>query len=153
MLNYKLARIWCTSFGLGHISKFPGTLASFLTIIFVFAVITYTSYIFFFSIFLAYSICSFFFIKIYISKKKEKDPKEVVTDEHVGQCIPLLYCQASYEQFIIAFLIFRFFDILKPFPVSYFDEMKNEFGVLFDDVAAGSLTLLLFILFDVLSFS
>ena len=150
MSSYKLAKILCTSFGLGYISKFPGTLASFITIVFVYLIITLVGSGVFFVAFLIYFVSSFFLIRNFIKKKRNKDPKEVVIDEHVGQCIPLIYCESSMDQFLIAFIIFRFFDILKPFPVSYFDKIKNEYGVLLDDVTAGLLTLISFILFDAL---
>ena len=150
MLNNKLAKNFCTSFGLGYISKFPGTLASFITIFLVYLVITLFGFEVFFVTFLIYLVSSLFLIRTYIKKKRNKDPKEVVIDEHVGQCIPLLYCETSINQFLIAFIIFRFFDIFKPFPISYFDKIKNEYGVLFDDIAAGLLTLFSLILFDAL---
>jgi len=150
MSSYKLAKILCTSFGLGYISKFPGTLASFITIVFVYLIITLVGSGVFFVAFLIYFVSSFFLIRNFIKKKRNKDPKEVVIDEHVGQCIPLIYCESSFDQFLIAFILFRFFDILKPFPVSYFDKIKNEYGVLLDDVTAGLLTLISFILFDAL---
>ena len=148
MSSYKLAKILCTSFGLGYISKFPGTLASFITIVFVYLIITFVGSGVFFVAFLIYFVSSFFLIRNFIKKKRNKDPKEVVIDEHVGQCIPLIYCESSFDQFLIAFILFRFFDILKPFPVSYFDKIKNEYGVLLDDVTAGLLTLISFILFN-----
>ena len=150
MSSYKLAKILCTSFGLGYISKFPGTLASFITIVFVYLIITLVGSGVFFVAFLIYFVSSFFLIRNFIKKKRNKDPKEVVIDEHVGQCIPLIYCESSFDQFLLAFILFRFFDILKPFPVSYFDKIKNEYGVLLDDVTAGLLTLISFILFDAL---
>ncbi|MBC33559.1 MAG: phosphatidylglycerophosphatase [Rickettsiales bacterium] len=150
MSSYKLAKILCTSFGLGYISKFPGTLASFITIVFVYLIITLVGSGVFFVAFVIYFVSSFFLIRNFIKKKRNKDPKEVVIDEHVGQCIPLIYCESSFDQFLLAFILFRFFDILKPFPVSYFDNIKNEYGVLLDDVTAGLLTLISFILFDAL---
>ena len=150
MSSYKLAKILCTSFGLGYISKFPGTLASFITIVFAYLIITLVGSGVFFVAFLIYFVSSFFLIRNFIKKKRNKDPKEVVIDEHIGQCIPLLYCESTIDQFFVAFIIFRFFDILKPFPISYFDNIKNEFGVLFDDITAGLLTLTFFILFDAL---
>ena len=41
------------------------------------------------------------------------------------------------DSFIAAFVIFRIFDILKPFPISFFDKLNNSFGVLMDDIIAG----------------
>ena len=53
--------------------------------------------------------------------------------------------------YVACFILFRFFDIVKPFPVSYFDQKhKNSFGVVMDDVCAGFYVVLLLICFMVL---
>lgn len=78
---------------------------------------------------------------------KVGDPKEIVIDEVVGQwlvfaAMPLMWLPISYEwqlEILAAgFVAFRFFDILKPWPISMIDErMKGGWGVMLDDVAAG----------------
>ncbi len=79
----------------------------------------------------------------YIKYNENKDPKEVVVDEFIGQSIPIYL----YE---IIFILFRFFDIKKPFPVSFFDKkFKNSFGVIIDDVVAGLYVVLTLIIFMV----
>ena len=99
---------------------------------------------------------------------KSKDPKEIVIDEVCGQLIPLIIIvviigspgtvtESSMQDYLIkftmingklyilmSFILFRFFDIVKPFPVSYFDQKyKNSFGILFDDIVAGICTTIL----------
>ena len=90
----------------------------------------------------------------YISKDlEEKDDKSIVIDELVGMWIALMpaiyFADTQSERMIIAILallLFRVFDILKPFPISYFDQrFKNGFGVVIDDVLAGIVTLLILI--------
>jgi len=76
--------------------------------------------------------------------KGENDPQEIVIDEVIGQWIALLCAPQSIEWFIAGFLLFRFFDIVKPFPVSWADNLKgsrsiNALGVLLDDVFAGAI--------------
>jgi phosphatidylglycerophosphatase A len=77
-----------------------------------------------------------------------KDPRQIVIDEVLGQSMPLILLlhlnqtnQISMQieiYYIISFFVFRFFDILKPFPVSYFDKnFKNYFGIIMDDIMAG----------------
>ena len=88
--------------------------------------------------------------EVYLRKKnKEHDPAEVIIDEVIGQwvsLIPLIYLDSiEYpminNQFFVfvlsSFLLFRFFDIFKPWPISIIDQQKNSFSVLFDDVLAG----------------
>jgi phosphatidylglycerophosphatase A len=72
------------------------------------------------------------------------DPKEVVIDEVVGVWIALFFVKfftpeaSDLLTFSLSFLLFRFFDILKPFPISYLDKnLKNALGVMLDDVLAG----------------
>ena len=71
------------------------------------------------------------------------DHGSIVWDEIVPFWLVLFFCQPSYWWQAAAFLAFRFFDIVKPFPASFFDErVKNGFGVMADDLVAGLYTLL-----------
>ena len=82
-----------------------------------------------------------------------QDDKSIVIDELVGMWIALMpaiyFADTQSERTIIAILaliLFRVFDILKPFPISYFDQrFKNGFGIVIDDVIAGIITLLILI--------
>ena len=113
---------------------------------------------FFFSIF----IYSFSAVAAHIKDKENKDPKEVVIDEFIGQSIPIYLYEISHGTekttdeaiifYIVCFILFRFFDIAKPFPVSFFDKnFKNSFGVIMDDVCAGFYVVLSLICFMILS--
>ena len=97
-----------------------------------------------------------------IKNNENKDPKEVIIDEFIGQSIPIYIYEISHgtekspdEAIIfygVCFILFRFFDIAKPFPVSFFDKnFKNSFGVIMDDVCAGFYVVLSLICFMVLS--
>jgi len=65
------------------------------------------------------------------------DAKEIVLDEVAGQAITLLFLPFSWKAYVLGFVLFRIFDILKPFPVCVFDRMKNGWGIMLDDVVAG----------------
>jgi phosphatidylglycerophosphatase A len=82
------------------------------------------------------------------SEFKNKDPRQIVIDEVLGQSMPLillLYLNQNNQldiqieiYYVLSLVLFRFFDILKPFPVSYFDKnFKNYFGIIMDDIMAG----------------
>ena len=105
---------------------------------------------------------SFYAVSEYIKYSENKDPKEVIIDEFIGQSIPIYLYEISHGTeksadeaiffYCICFVLFRFFDIVKPFPVSYFDKnFKNSFGVIMDDVCAGFYVVLSLICFMVLS--
>jgi phosphatidylglycerophosphatase A len=66
-----------------------------------------------------------------------EDPSEVVIDEVVGMWISLLFVPKIWYLALIAFFVFRIFDIIKPPPARQFDRMHGGFGIMMDDVAAG----------------
>lgn len=70
------------------------------------------------------------------------DPGHVVIDEVVGQWIALIHCRSSWGFLLLAFLFFRFFDILKPWPARRLERLPRGWGIVFDDVAAGVYALL-----------
>ena len=140
-----------TFFGYGYLTKIPGTVASAVTTIFIYIayeILDYTNLKFsivFFAILFFYS---FYAVRDAESEFENKDPRQIVIDEVLGQWMPLILLlylnqtdkisiQVEYY-YIISFFSFRFFDILKPFPVSYFDKNhKNYFGIIMDDIMAG----------------
>lgn len=80
---------------------------------------------------------------------KEHDHSSIVFDEIVGMLVPLLFIPLTVRNVLFCFCLFRFFDILKPFPINLVDNnIKNGFGVMFDDVIAGIFsTIILYLLF------
>jgi phosphatidylglycerophosphatase A len=65
------------------------------------------------------------------------DPGFVVIDEVAGQWITLLFCPADWRHGLIALILFRLFDITKPFPIRRLERLPAGWGIVFDDVAAG----------------
>ncbi len=159
-----LNTLFVTMFGLGRIRKIPGTFSSLATIIILyifFHILDLSSDIILIGLVTIF-IYSFPAIASYIKDNENKDPKEIVIDEFIGQSIPIYLYEISHgikkspEEALIfygvCFLLFRFFDIAKPFPVSFFDKnFKNSFGVIMDDVCAGFYVVLSLICFMVLS--
>ena len=156
--------LFVTMLGLGKFSKIPGTLGSLTTVIILylfFHVFNLSSYLILIILLFVF-IISFLAIEKHIKDYDNKDPKEIIIDEFIGQSIPIYLYEIShgtektpYEALIfysICFVLFRFFDIAKPFPVSFFDKnFKNSFGVIMDDVFAGFYVVLSLICFMFLS--
>jgi len=162
MIN-KINLFFVTFFGIGYAKFAPGTVASIITSILLFIsfhilnissniILIFLFFIFFYSL---YAVGS------YIKKISNKDPKEVVIDEVIGQSIPIYLYEISHGTskhfddalvfYAIIFILFRLFDITKPFPVSYFDKkFKNSLGVIFDDICAGLYVVLILIVYMVL---
>ncbi len=159
-----LNTLFVTMFGLGRIPKIPGTFGSLATIIilYIFFHILNLSSNIILIILITIFILSFSAVAIYIKDNENKDPKEIIIDEFIGQSLPIYLYEISHgiekssnEAIIfygICFVLFRFFDIAKPFPVNYFDRnFKNSFGVIMDDVCAGFYVVLSLICFMVLT--
>ncbi len=161
--------LFVTCFGIGSFRFAPGTITSFITTIFLFSlfhIINVHNNIILVALLLIFAY-SFHAVGEYIKDNGNKDPKEVVVDEFIGQSIPIyLYeiahgtiksSQESALFYLYIFILFRYFDIKKPYPVSYFDKkFKNSFGVILDDVVAGLyvvLTLIIFIIIKTKFFS
>ena len=138
MNTKKFSYSFSSSFGVGNSKLFPGTLASLITLPIVWLIKDFLSLIFFLITLLFYSIISFFFIRICIRNITNKDPKYIVADEHIGQSIALIFCDQKVLDYLVSFILFRFFDVVKPFPINIVDKnMKNACGVILDDILAG----------------
>ena len=156
--------LFITLLGLGKIKIFPGTLGSLVTVIILyilFHVLNVSSDFILLGLILIF-VYSFPAIESYIKNNENKDPGEIIIDELIGQSIPIIAYEISHGTkktpdealifYCICFVLFRFFDILKPFPVSFFDKnYKNSFGVILDDICAGLYVVLSLICFMVLS--
>ena len=163
-MNKKFNTLFVTMLGIGNIKKIPGTFGSIATIVtlyILFHILNVSPNIILAGLVLIF-IYSFPAITNHIKDNDNKDPKEIIIDEFIGQSIPIYLYEISHGTekssdeaiifYLICFVLFRFFDIKKPFPVSFFDKnFKNSFGVIMDDVCAGLYVVLSLICFMVLS--
>ena len=161
MLN-KINFLFVTLFGIGKIKKIPGSFASLVTTIFLFFlfhILNVSPNIVLFSIIIIFFI-SLYAVNIFIKDLAHKDPKEVVIDEFIGQSIPICLYEVAHNMpketdqilkyYFIMFILFRIFDITKPFPVSYYEKnFQNSFGVIMDDVCAGLYVVAILVLYMV----
>ena len=163
MIN-KTIFLFVTLFGIGKIKKIPGSFASLATtllLFFLFHVLNVLPNIILISVIIIFLI-SLFAVNVFIKDLDNKDPKEVVIDEFIGQSIPICLYEIAHEGtketnqvltfYFIMFILFRIFDIVKPYPVSYYDKnFKNSFGVIMDDVCAGLYVVAVLVLYMVIS--
>ena len=163
MIN-KINFLFVTLFGIGKIRKIPGSIASLITTLFLFFVLhvlNISPNIILISIIIIFFI-SLYAINIFIKDLENKDPKEVVIDEFIGQSIPICLYEIAHEgtketnqvltYYFIIFVLFRIFDITKPFPASYYEKnFKNSLGVIMDDVCAGLYVVAVLVLYMVIT--
>ena len=134
----RFAKIIATFFGAGLSPKAPGTVGSVAALPFAWilfewggapALMLATMLIFLIGVWSG---------GIYANEIGQTDPSAVVIDEVAGQWLTLLVVPTDLILYALGFVLFRFFDILKPWPVSWADRnIKGGFGIMFDDILAG----------------
>lgn len=72
-----------------------------------------------------------------VEKEWGEDPSKVVIDEIIGVWISLLFLPLTWQNILLGFILFRFFDITKPFGIRKLEAIENGWGVMLDDVLAG----------------
>jgi len=129
--------ILATGFGVGYSPIAPGSLGTLVAIPVYYFLSNISSPIY------EITLIGFFFLSVWISENAEiyfgkKDDQRIVIDEMMGFLITMLWVPKTIHFIIIAFFLFRFFDILKPFPIRHLEKrFKGGFGVVLDDVMAG----------------
>ncbi len=160
----KINFLFVTLFGIGKIKLIPGSfgsLATTLFLFFIFHILKFSPNVVLVGVIIIFFI-SLYAVNIYIKNLKNKDPKEIVIDEFIGQSIPICLYEIAHEGtkdisqvltfYFIMFILFRIFDIAKPYPASYYDKnFKNSFGVIMDDVCAGLYVVAALVLYMVIT--
>lgn len=135
-----LSGLFSTLLGVGFIPIAPGTIASFLT------AAAYKFYLFrltwpwYILLMIAVFITGALASSKYAKTINKKDPGTAVIDEVLGQLIPLLLLPPEWVLIIAAFILFRFFDILKPLFIKKMESFPWGWGIMLDDVLAGIYT-------------
>ena len=126
--------LFVTFFGIGTIRYAPGTITSLVTTVFLFSLfnILNLSNTIILIILIILFLYAFVAISNYIKDNTDKDPKEIVIDEVIGQSIPIYMYEIAHGTtkdfnesilfYIYIFILFRFFDIKKPFPINFLIE-------------------------------
>lgn len=119
-----------TVFGIGYISKMPGTLGTLAAALLSFIVggIHYAAVI-------AVIIIGTIAADRYSKEIDKEDPSEVVIDEVAGYWVAMLGLDASFG--VVAFFLFRVIDIFKPFPVNKLERLPGGIGIMADDICGG----------------
>ena len=151
----KFNLFFLTFFLIGKIKYAPGTLASLLTCFLFLLLINSFNFQVLFLITLIIFFYSFIAINNSFNEFKSEDPQEIVIDEVVGQMLPLLaipiyktlFFFPSLYYCISAFLLFRLFDVWKPYPISYVDKnIKGSLGIMLDDIVASVYSIIILII-------
>ena len=132
-----------TLFGIGKLPA-SGTFGSFFTLLIYFILQKYFNNLTIIILLIFVTLYSLIFLNKTIKNFKQKDPKEIVIDEYIGQMIPLIACGNNIYLILVAFISFRFFDITKIYPANIFDKkIEGPLGVIGDDIIAGIYSLII----------
>lgn len=133
----KFIKIFATGFGTGYAPFAPGTAGTIVGVVFFWALMdmSVVHYVIFLGVFIL--LASWVADKAQILFGK-KDPKQIVIDEIAGILVTFAGHEWNWKVVVIGFLLFRLFDIVKPFPIRRIEQkLSNGFGVVLDDVLAG----------------
>ena len=140
---------------IGKVKYAPGTFASLITCLLFFVLINISNITIIFLITLIIFLYSFVAINNSFDEFQSDDPKEIVIDEVIGQFLTLLaipvyetlYPLPTIYYCISAFILFRLFDIWKPYPISYVDNnVKGALGIMLDDILASIYAIIILII-------
>jgi len=139
-----------TGLGVGYAPLAPGTAGSLFVLIVLYFIYPLSFWIMFIILIVL------FLLGLYaageVEKDKGKDPSIVVIDEIVGMGISVIFLPRNWVLFLIAFFLFRIFDIVKPPPIMRSQKVPGALGIMIDDVIAGIYTLILAHLLRILFF-
>ncbi len=142
-MRLKISEWIATCFKVGYLPLAPGTWGS------IFAILLWWIFIKDLNLYVFGVVIVLFFIigivtsNIVINELDDNDPSHIIIDELVGQWLALLFLPKGLINIAIAFILFRFFDIIKPWPISLIEKLPKGLGVMSDDLVAGFVTLVL----------
>jgi phosphatidylglycerophosphatase A len=126
-----------TAFGIGRLPYAPGTAASFVALIVAVPVMYFAGWIGMALLAIATAVAGVWFSDAYALEIDTNDPGDCVIDEFAGQWLACAFAPLSPVGFFLAFVLFRLFDVAKPWPVSKAETLQGGFGIMADDVVAG----------------
>jgi phosphatidylglycerophosphatase A len=137
MKNLKVLKLVATFFNIGKCTKAPGTVATLATIP-LFILLSHLPDVIYMIVTFAVVILGIFAAQAYEVDASEHDSKEIVIDEVAGFLITMAMVPCTIKSVVVGFVLFRIFDIFKPWPINILDQkVKGGFGVMVDDIAAG----------------
>ena len=140
--NYnKVSHVLATCFGVGSIPFAPGTWGSLFAVLLIYNIAFLQEWIILATVL---TVALSWWVCVEVHKDTKSDSSEIVIDEFAGMFVACMFIYHDFISLAFAFLFFRFFDIVKPWPISWVDKnIKNGPGILIDDLLAGLFTSIL----------
>jgi len=131
------AKTLATFFGVGHFPVAPGTVTSAIIVVLYKFFLYRLSWPLYLALFFALFVLGILVSDITSRMLKIKDPRTVVIDEAAGQFITLFLISPQWSLCAAGFVLFRFFDITKPFPIKQVETFPGGLGIMLDDILAA----------------
>ena len=136
---YAVIKFLATGCYLGLIPKAPGTFGTLLGILLSYLFLSLGEYGYYIAT-LLFIFLSIVIAELYDRTLKEHDHQTIVIDEVAGYLVAFASLPFQIFWIVLAFLLFRFFDVLKPFPINRLDRIRGGLGIVLDDLGAGFIT-------------
>ena len=141
---YNFSKFFISLLGVGFFPFASGTVCSLLSLIFFYFIINLTNFFYLIIFFSIIFLLSIKLINIYSNESENHDSSEIIIDEFLGINFILIFYEYfkftnDLIMFILIFILFRFFDIVKLYPANWIDKnIRNSLGVILDDIVAGA---------------
>jgi len=132
-----ISKIIATFFGVGYFPLAPGTLTSFIVVLIYKFILYRISWPVYLLIFIILFLIGTLTSSKFSSELNKKDPRKIVIDEASGQFLALFHLGSSWFPLLLSFFLFRFFDIIKPFPIKKVETFPKGWGIMLDDILAA----------------
>ena len=142
-MRLKISEWIATCFKVGYLPFAPGTWGSVFAILLWWVLLKDLNTCIFGAIIIIFLLIGIVVSNIIIDQSGDHDPSYIIIDELVGQWLALFLIPDGFFNIAISFILFRFFDIIKPWPIRLIEKLPKGLGVMSDDLTAGLITLVL----------
>jgi len=132
-----ISKTVATFFGVGYLPLAPGTWASMIIVVLYKLCLHKLSWPLYLLILFFFFLAGTFASTNYSSELNDKDPRKIVVDEAVGQMLVLFRMKEGWLLLLASFLIFRFFDVVKIYPIKKAEALPQGWGIMMDDIIAA----------------
>ena len=142
-MRLKISEWIATCFKVGYLPLAPGTWGSVFAILLWWVLLKDLNTYIFGVVIIIFLLIGIVVSNIIIDQSGDHDPSHIIIDELVGQWLALFLIPDGFFNIAISFILFRFFDIIKPWPIRLIEKFPKGLGVMSDDLTAGLITLVL----------
>lgn len=131
------SKVFTTFFGIGYFPVAPGTLTSLIMILLYKFYLSQLEWTYYLLLLILVFTVGVFLSSVHSTELNNKDPRSIVIDEALGQLLALFSLKPTWKLLLATFFLFRFFDVVKPFPIKKIESFPKGWGIMLDDIMAA----------------